>query len=422
MAPRVRIGELLVDAGLLTQAQLDRALEEQRVEGGGSKRLGQLIVALGFVTEGQLARVLSQQLAVPWVSLSHIDFSPALLALVDREMAEKYTVIPVYVRRERRDVDTLYLAVDDPTQDDVLRIVSDKTKMPVRPMIAPPSDILHAIIRAYGPKDDFEDEPQSALFPLPLVKKPSQPKMIPTPIAGTPSPARATPPPPPPRPTPMPSPAVAPLRASPSLPSLTPDHPIERPVVAAIDTVSDLPTDEPTTVSRKAAESPPAPTSPPTTDAKTTGAIEPTASARSEQTPTPPAPVEAPKAPVAEKPQELSKPKQPKMISLTLLDGTTIQLPSKNHRAKTKRSATTDHGNAFDEPKTVAQAVRRESEGAAKTDARSIVAALRAATSGLSAEARAARWEGVVGALIEALVAKGALTEDELRAALERKG
>lgn len=418
MATRVRIGELLVDAGLLSQAQLERALEAQREEGGGSKRLGQLIVALGFVTEGQLARVLSQQLAVPWVSLSHIDFSPALLALVDREMAEKYTVIPVYVRRERRDVDTLYLAVDDPTQDDVLRIVSDRTKMPVRPMIAPPSDILHAIIRAYGPKDDFEEEPASALFPLPLVKKPSQPRMIPTPIAGSPSPSpRATPPPPPPRPTPMPQPAVTSVRASPSLPSLTPDAPIDRPVVSTVVTQDELPTDEPTTVSAKAVRD----EAPPTAPAKSPEISESTPSARSGNTPTPPAPIDPQEPPVEEKPRELSKPKQPKMISLTLLDGTTIQLPSKNHRAKTKRSATTDHGNAFDETTTVTQAVRRDAENAKPRDPRSIVAALRAATVGLSAEARAARWEGVVGALIEALVAKGTLTEDEIRAALERK-
>jgi type IV pilus assembly protein PilB len=418
LAPRVRIGELLVDAGLISQDQLDRALEAQRVEGGGSQRLGQVIVALGFVTEGQFARVLSQQLAVPWVSLSHIDFSPTLLQLVDRQMAEKYTVIPVYIRRERRDVDTLYLAMDDPTQDDVLRIVSDRTKMPVRPMIAPPSDIIHAIIRAYGPKDDFEDEPHSALFPLPLVRRPSQPRITPTPSSPQSSPR----PGPPPRPTPMP-------QASPSLPTLTPDQPIERPTVKQIASPArdDSFTEEPTVVKPAEAEQPRA-------DETVSSPAEETRSPRVEEPLVAPAeaPVTAPAAnhtaanpapaapssgdTAAEKPAT-SKPKQPKMISLTLLDGTTIQLPSSRHRAKTKHASTNDQSEAFDEPKTVTQAVRRDSQQAAE----SIVATLRAATRDLNPAARATRWEGVVGALIEALIEKGALTEGELRAALDRK-
>ncbi len=173
MVSRLRIGELLVDAGLLTRAQLELALHEQGVQGAGGKRLGQLIVSMKLVNEVQLARVLSQQLAVPWVSLAHIDFSKTLLAMIPQEMAERFCVIPVYVRRERRDVDTLYLAMDDPTHDEALRVVGELVGMPVRPMIAPPSDILAAIARNYGPPREVESEPVAELFPLPLVKKPA---------------------------------------------------------------------------------------------------------------------------------------------------------------------------------------------------------------------------------------------------------
>ena len=77
--PRVRLGELLVRAGLITARQLDEALAEQRRVG---KRLGSVLVELGLVSETQVTQILSQQLSVPWVSLHHIDFSRELLDLV----------------------------------------------------------------------------------------------------------------------------------------------------------------------------------------------------------------------------------------------------------------------------------------------------------------------------------------------------
>jgi type IV pilus assembly protein PilB len=68
--PRVRLGELLVRAGLITGRQLDEALAEQ---GRVGKRLGSLLVEIGLVSETQVTQILSQQLSVPWVSLHHID-------------------------------------------------------------------------------------------------------------------------------------------------------------------------------------------------------------------------------------------------------------------------------------------------------------------------------------------------------------
>jgi type IV pilus assembly protein PilB len=357
----------LVDAGLLSAAQLERALAEQSAEGGGSRRLGQLIVSLGFVSEAQLARVLSQQLAVPWVSLSHIDFSPSLLSLVERELAERYCVIPVYIRRERRDVDTLFLAMDDPTQDDVLRVVSERTRMPVRPMIAPPSDIREAIARAYGPSTDFDDEPGSGLFPMPLLKRPTAPA--------------SAPPGPPPRPTPFP-------RASPSLPSVTPDHPISRPPPPPKPTSAPPAKPDPETTPTD----PPPP--PPEPSASPAAAAPPAAPATSASAESPPAPASPPAAAMP--------------LSLTLLDGTTIQLPAKRTRARTRHVMPEDSAPAGGA--SVANDHAR--------DAQTLLAFMRATTRDLSPEAKAQRWEGVVLALVTALLRKGVITERELLDAL----
>src|ERR1019366_8527177 len=74
-----RIGELLVDGGIISQSQLEQALFAQRKDG---RKLGQLLVELGLVNEVQVTQTLSRQLSVPWVSLYHVDFSRSLLNLV----------------------------------------------------------------------------------------------------------------------------------------------------------------------------------------------------------------------------------------------------------------------------------------------------------------------------------------------------
>src|SRR5215469_3780722 len=140
-----RIGELLVEAGVLSQQQLEQALFAQRKDG---RKLGQLLIELGLVTEVQVTQTLSRQLSVPWVSLYHVDFSRSLLNLVPREIAEKYCLVPIFVRRVRKQGETLYVAMDDPTNEEAINEVSRTSSLTVKPMIACPSDI-RAAIRVY---------------------------------------------------------------------------------------------------------------------------------------------------------------------------------------------------------------------------------------------------------------------------------
>src|SRR5688572_15473077 len=92
---RRRLGEMLVAAGLLTPAQLSEALTEQARTGG---RLGDVLLAKGLVNESQITQTLSNQLSIPWVSLYHVEFSRELLNLVGAEIAERYGLVPIYVR------------------------------------------------------------------------------------------------------------------------------------------------------------------------------------------------------------------------------------------------------------------------------------------------------------------------------------
>ncbi|WP_437899670.1 hypothetical protein [Sorangium sp. So ce124] len=147
VTPRLRLGQLLVDARMITQDALERTLEQQRTDG---RRLGTLLVEQGLINETQLTQILSHQLAVPWVSLLHIEFSRQLLNLVPHDVAERYCLVPIYVRHVRNQGETLYVAMDDPTNEDGMKECMAFSGLPVRAMIAPPSDIRNAIRVYYG--------------------------------------------------------------------------------------------------------------------------------------------------------------------------------------------------------------------------------------------------------------------------------
>src|SRR3954465_9255409 len=144
---RVRLGDLLVEAQIVSRAQLEEILVAQKRDG---RRIGTLLVEGGLVTETQVTQILSQQLSVPWVSLYHIDFSRQLLNLVSHELAEKYCLVPIFVRRVRSLGETLYVAMDDPSDEVAQREVGQWAGLPVRAMIAPPTDIRSAIRVYYG--------------------------------------------------------------------------------------------------------------------------------------------------------------------------------------------------------------------------------------------------------------------------------
>ncbi len=167
MTGRVLIGELLLSTGLISQRQLDQALELQKSD---HRRLGEIIVAAEMVSEAKVTQIISQQLSVPWVSLEYIDFSRQLLNLVSAEIAQKYTLVPIYVRRSKNRKETLYIAMEDPSDSAPLDEVASYSGLPVRPMIAPPSDI-RAAIRAYylglPPEPAPVSEPDEILHSIP---------------------------------------------------------------------------------------------------------------------------------------------------------------------------------------------------------------------------------------------------------------
>src|SRR6266853_854684 len=138
----VKLGEMLIKAGLLTPPKLQEALEYQKSNGG---KLGFNLVKLGFVKEEDITRVLSQQYGVPAINLSKIEIDESVVKLIPSEVAQKYLIMPV-----SRTGATLTIAMMDPTNVFAMDDIKFMTGYNVEPVVASEIAIKEAIDRYYG--------------------------------------------------------------------------------------------------------------------------------------------------------------------------------------------------------------------------------------------------------------------------------
>ncbi len=366
----MRLGELLVEARVISAEDLERALAMPRQPG---QKLGDVLISMGLVTEAQLTQILGQQHAVPWVSLYHIDFSRQLLNLISRDLADRYCLVPIYVRRVKRQ-DTLYVAMADPSNEAALEEIAKTVGLPVKPMIAAPSDIRNAIRVYYG---SVTSEPSAAsmlaLAPLPAAKAKSIPVQKPQSI-------------PPPKPKTIPPPAPAPEHLE--------EVEAEAEEEDAPPTLAESERLEPTTETTVARiEEPPSSMPLSSTAELPAGSLD---ILRSQSGDSPDA------DPVIEAREIEIKPKfGGPMLAITMLDGTTIRLPQRRKR----REPAPDE----DAPPM--------SEASSGLTARDLVAALRAVSQGNEAAGNVladdAKWEKLFAALLSLLLRKGLIADWE---------
>jgi len=341
---RLRLGETLVEAGVLTQEALDRALGIQQKQ---QLRLGTILLHEGFVTESQLVQALSLKLSIPWVSLWRIDIPDEVLELVPSNIAEEFFLMPIYIRTSKTGERALYVAMNDPMDDEALRFVAANAGMPVKPMIAGPSDIAAAIrVYYYGEDEDVGEENEAGhpvvLAPSAKTSAQKDPSAPPPPPASS----SAHPPPPPTRATPAP-------KASEPSPEPVADGKGSDVELAAGD-LETLPPEAPDAPEAVVAPIPPAEPAPATEAAPEKPAIETAPTAVAPPEPSPPAP-EAPAAgedkvfadkTSAQREAEkrlfgVGGAKPTRGFSLTLLDGTTISFGPKKKKDKAASAAMT---------------------------------------------------------------------------------
>ena len=138
----LRLGDLLISAGLITQEQLEEGLALQK---GSGKRLGTVLLENGFITETELIEALQMQLGIEFIDLSKVNIPTELVQAVPKNIAKQYQVVPVRLNR-----DELYIAMSDPLNFYAIEEVRKASKKKVIPMVAMSSAVERAIQVLYG--------------------------------------------------------------------------------------------------------------------------------------------------------------------------------------------------------------------------------------------------------------------------------
>ena len=146
-----RIGDMLLEAGIITQEQLEDALEKNKT---AHKKIGEMLVDLGYATEEAIGEGLATQLNIPFISLHGMKIEDDIIKLADGKLLRKHLMIPFEYKEGN--VNIIRVAMADPMDMAAIDDISIVTNLQVEPYIATPRDILTAIDRCYGASETMD--------------------------------------------------------------------------------------------------------------------------------------------------------------------------------------------------------------------------------------------------------------------------
>lgn len=135
------IGDYLQKKGLLTTAQLNEALEEQKRSKG---RLGEVLVKKGYISEDKFVQALSEQLGIPFVNINTYKADPEVIKLFTLELAQRCQAVPI-----NRIVDAISVAMVDPLNIMLVDEIKRSCGLTIRPVFATSTGIKNAINKYY---------------------------------------------------------------------------------------------------------------------------------------------------------------------------------------------------------------------------------------------------------------------------------
>jgi type IV pilus assembly protein PilB len=142
MSRKIRLGESLVDSGLITQIQLDEALKRRLTTG---ERIGEALVRLGSITERDLLRTLAQDADIPFLESRELVVDPMVVGQVNATTARTQNVVPL-----RYDNKALLVAMSNPFDVGVIRSLERSTGKHIRVAAADPAEIARLVETVYG--------------------------------------------------------------------------------------------------------------------------------------------------------------------------------------------------------------------------------------------------------------------------------
>lgn len=142
-----KIGDLLIEKGLITKKQLAEGLQHQSFSG---KRLGEILVDKGYIDEDELIDTISERLSIPKISLASMVIDPNVLRHVSVEVARRYTLIPIFEIGN-----TLTIAMADPLNIIAIDEIKYQTGLNIKRAITTISEIKEAIEKYYSISDSL---------------------------------------------------------------------------------------------------------------------------------------------------------------------------------------------------------------------------------------------------------------------------
>jgi type IV pilus assembly protein PilB len=147
--PRKRLGDILLEMSIITEAQLEGVLQVQKTT---KVRLGELLIEQGLVTEQQIIEILEFQLGIPHISLVRYKIDPQIVRLIPEDLARRYAAIAV-----RRDRQRLTVAMADPLDFYAIDDLRLSTGFSIDAAISSKDEIESFIERYYGISDSVDE-------------------------------------------------------------------------------------------------------------------------------------------------------------------------------------------------------------------------------------------------------------------------
>ncbi len=145
---KMRLGDVLINEGAITEEQLMKGLELQKQS---RQRLGMTLVDAGITTEEAIAQALSHQLGYDMINLRDVAIEQRVLDLINVEILKKHAMIPIGYSAEEANV--LLVAMADPMDMEAMDDINIITNLQVEPVVATNKSIMMAIDKYYGQKD-----------------------------------------------------------------------------------------------------------------------------------------------------------------------------------------------------------------------------------------------------------------------------
>jgi len=146
---KIRIGDLLIEKGLINDEQLKAALTEQRISGN---KLGRTLVELGFTSEQDILDVLSSQLGIPYIDLKHFKFNPDVIRKLPETYARRFRAIVL-----KKDADAVLVGMADPTDIYAYDAIAKKFEGNIELAVVSETELIETFDLVYRRTDEISN-------------------------------------------------------------------------------------------------------------------------------------------------------------------------------------------------------------------------------------------------------------------------